>query len=302
MNLKTKAILSVVLLGLSALILIKPEAASGWAVVSDSNGTFTTNPNNGNLSQDIPTASGFNVTFNAASNTTNSSGSSAGSGSGGGAVTNTTTNTVTVDEKKDKNEIKGIIQQDKKLQDAIKSMLGLTELSDKKIDEIAELSSEVSKSVTGSRSISVSAGATTLSYAFVYTGDQTVNKFIVYDTVPKSVAASSDDITVIAGGATVNVIEKDPAFLFAYPTIAKGESKTISYSVNKQLNKSVINSFSAPVIIAGGIVEGAQTQQNASQAPNQAQTETPKSGNILIVAFAIIVAIVIGYYFFKRTH
>ena len=77
-----------------------------------------------------------------------------------------------------------------------------------------------------------------------YKGKKKAKNFIVYDSVPKTFANSSDLITVTAPKATVEIVEKDPEYAFVYPEVSEGDELTITYEVDGEKDASLINETS----------------------------------------------------------
>lgn len=279
-----------------AILSLGSGTAAAWTKLNDSNGTFSLGdqPSGTFSSESANTGSGFSETFSnpstAAATTTNVSG-----GDGGVAVT--VSYKESIKEQEDAGKIESIITQDIMLQEALKEALGLKELTKEKISEIAAASAEVAKSISSSRSISIVSGKTTLSLSFTYSGSGSVSNFIIYDTVPKSVAPSSDNITVIAGGAIVKIVEKDPKYSFTYPAISGGDSKTVSYTVNRQLDKSVVNTFAAPIFLAEKVVKAEEKPAPATPPAGETKEEIPPGApqkygwKAIIVGIALILII-----------
>ncbi len=289
-----------VLLGLAAAILIAmlvlgPGTAAAEWKLNDSNGTFSLGDQPSGIvgPQNVDTSSGFSETFSnpAAEITTTPT-----SVTGDGGVAATVSYKESIKELENAGKIESIITQDIMLQEMLKEALGLKELTKEKISEIAAASAEVAKSISSSRSISIVSGKTTFSLSFTYGGSGSVSNFIIYDTVPKSVAQSSDNITVTAGGAIVKIVEKDPKYSFIYPAISGGDSKTVSYTVNRQLDKSVVNTFAAPVFLAEKVVKAPGTPAPATPPAGEKKEEIPPGApqkygwkTILAVIAAILI-------------
>ncbi len=293
------------------------EPALGWEMLNESTGNFSMGdqPSGTFDSEKISSGSGFSETFsNPSANATTPS----DSGGGGGITSATKSNADAIvsyeeDLKKQQDaiQIENTIKSDVALQQTIKDALGLKELSAEKISEISAASAEVAKSISSSRSIFITSAGTTFSLSFSYGGSSKISNFVIYDVVPKSFAPSSDNITVIANGAIVKIVQKDPVYSFTYPEISKGESKTISYSVNKQLDKSVLNNISVPLFLAGKLVEQAAAPSSIPPSPPPTTTEKERSPEIpegggasdvpvIAVLVALAVIAIIAFYAAKK--
>ncbi len=119
-------------------------------------------------------------------------------------------------------------------------------------NEMIKNSEIIVKSVIVSREIESKTPTSTLLYTNIkYTGKDLVKDFMVYDIIPKTFASDISEVIVsIPTKAKYNVIEKDPKILIIFDNITEGETNTITYSVNKQLNKAILNEFGGPTLFA----------------------------------------------------
>lgn len=80
-----------------------------------------------------------------------------------------------------------------------------------------------------------------LSMRMKYKGKRKVENFIVHDKIPKTFALHSDNVTVSATGAKIEIVENDPEYVFLYGEMNPGQEIVITYSVNQEVSASVIN-------------------------------------------------------------
>lgn len=134
---------------------------------------------------------------------------------------------------------KGLIN-NTKLQSAIEKVLKIAKMDENAIQNLLKLSKAISGNLSASRQFSFSENKSKLRLELKYNGKEKIINFMVYDRVPKSFANSSDEIRVIAPGANISVIEKDPEYLFTYPELNPGDEISIEYEVEGERNSSVI--------------------------------------------------------------
>lgn len=134
-----------------------------------------------------------------------------------------------------------------KLQAAIQKVLGLANMSEQARQNMLRLSESISSQVQMRRNFRYSSGTSSLETRMTYQGSQRANKFMLYDTVPKEFAQHAGNITVTSLGATVEIVEPDPEYLFTYDTLDPGEELVITYSVDTEVDEDVIDSFAGEV-------------------------------------------------------
>lgn len=138
-----------------------------------------------------------------------------------------------------------------KLQAAIEKVLGIANMSEQARENLMRLSQSISSEINMTREINVGGGTSKMTTKMKYFGDKKVTNFIFFDSVPKTFASSASDITVTAPGATYEVVEEDPGFVFLYPELTFGQEVIISYEVNEEVDTSVIDEFSGEVYAEG---------------------------------------------------
>ena len=172
------------------------------------------------------------------SSCTSSSGSSS-SGGGGGGGSSAPTTTETKEETKSEEEkplddfviskVEGVEKED--LEKIIQKALGNNKLFSEFKEALLKVSEEVSQNTDVKRDFEGSTIKTTIRYE----GEGSVNNFIFYDLVPKSFASSTDDIQVYSTGR-MEIVNKDPEYLFIYNSFSSGEDLEINYTVNKSFS------------------------------------------------------------------
>lgn len=143
------------------------------------------------------------------------------------------------------------LRDNERLQAAIEKVLGIANMSDQARENLIRLSQSISSSINMTREISVVSGTSKLTTKIKYTGDEKVSNFMLFDSVPKTFAASASNMTVTAPGATYEIAEQDPSFIFLYPELTFGQEVTISYEVSEEVDTSVIDGFSGEVYAQG---------------------------------------------------
>ncbi|MBU0530558.1 MAG: hypothetical protein KKC05_02690 [Nanoarchaeota archaeon] len=139
------------------------------------------------------------------------------------------------------------LESDNKLQNAIKKALDRSALKKDEISSMIDISSLITKDFTTSRNIKTTSSKSTLTTTIKYSGSKRVKNLIVYETVPKTVASSSDDITVTAPGAIIGVVEKDPQYIFVFAEVNPSDELVITYEVSDDVSTGVLDDFSTEV-------------------------------------------------------
>jgi hypothetical protein len=135
-----------------------------------------------------------------------------------------------------------------KLLAAIEKVLDQAHMSDQAKDNLMALSAAITSAGSEmEKSFDSSGGKTTMSVRFRYKGEKMARDLMIYESIPKSMATSAAQLTIDAPGAGVVVVETDPSFLFIYPEVYPEQEVIITYSVNKEMNQSVINQTGSEV-------------------------------------------------------
>lgn len=128
-----------------------------------------------------------------------------------------------------------------KLQAALEKVLAKGKLSENAINNLIRLSNSIASDVEVTRDFKAEGGESELSMRMRYRGQRRVQNFIVHDKIPKTFASTSDNVTVTAAGAKVEIVEKDPEYVFLYTGIDPDQEIVITYSVDEEVAASVIN-------------------------------------------------------------
>ncbi|MCK4715060.1 MAG: hypothetical protein KAT35_05760, partial [Candidatus Aenigmarchaeota archaeon] len=134
-----------------------------------------------------------------------------------------------------------------KLQAAIQKVLGLASLSEQARENLMRLSESISSQVQMTRNFRFANQVSSMETRMTYSGNQRAVNFMLFDTVPKEFAQHAGNITVTAAGATIEVVESDPEYLFAHDEFDPGQEIVITYSLDTEVDESVIDSFSGEV-------------------------------------------------------
>ncbi len=137
------------------------------------------------------------------------------------------------------------LQNNTKLQAAMQKVLGLANMSEQARENLMRLSESISSQIQMTRNFRSANRTSTMETRLAYSGTQRAVNFMFYDAVPKDFAQHSDNITVTALGATMEVVDADPEYIFAYPQFDPGQEIIITYSVGATMSEDVIDSFSA---------------------------------------------------------
>jgi hypothetical protein len=184
--------------------------------------------------------------------------SDSSSGSGGSTTTSTPTPTpvptpsVKATFKPGLEKAKGLLG-NAKLKTAIEKILNIASLSDEAKQNLLDLSEKAAANTEITRDAAVYASRTTITTKIKYKGVQKAKNFMLFDTVPKEFASSSGQITVTAPGASIEVVNTDPEYLFTYKEVLPGQEFAIDYEVGTKLANvttdldNLITGFSAEV-------------------------------------------------------
>jgi len=138
-----------------------------------------------------------------------------------------------------------------KLQTTLQNMLARGKLDENAIENMIRLSNSISSQIRMTRDFRAEGGRSEFTIRMRYTGDRSLNNFIVHDKVPKTFAQDADNLTVNAPGAKVEIAEKDPEYVFLYETMSPEQEIMITYSVVKEVSTSVIDEAESFVYAEG---------------------------------------------------
>lgn len=140
-----------------------------------------------------------------------------------------------------------------KLQEAIEKVLAKGKLSDQAKENLLRLSASIASDTEITKYMESSKTKSNITLKIKYKGDRKVMKFMLYEKLPKAFASSSDNITVSVSGATYDIVQKDPEYLFTFPELSSGET-TITFNVNKEVNTTALDQTATEVY--GEVYEG----------------------------------------------
>lgn len=141
-----------------------------------------------------------------------------------------------------------------KLAEAVSRFFNLADV-DKNVTE------DLNKNMTITKTLFVyKEGYSTIDLDLFYNGDIERKNVIIFDTLPKTFANSTDYIAINATLISLNstrtvlinysVVERDPSYIFKLDSIKKGDGIIINYTVAGNASSSAINSTST-VVFAG---------------------------------------------------
>jgi hypothetical protein len=79
--------------------------------------------------------------------------------------------------------------------------------------------------------------------------NNSLKDFLVYDELPKKFSPNTDNLTIIAEGANISILEKDPIIIFYYLEVKINETKEVKYIVNKKVDINIIDEVKKPVFL-----------------------------------------------------
>ena len=228
-----------------------------WTVsfsgVSTSSITITTSPSNADSETDtIP------ITVTSSGNPP-AGGSSPGGGGPGYATTPTEKNASSRPVL-----VPGVgLRNNLKLQAALEKIMNKGKMSQEAFQNMLRLSQSITSNITATRSIRVFNGSSTVTNTYRHSGQNRASNFIVYEKIPKAFTSNAVNITVTALGASgYQIVEADPEYVFNYATLSPGQEVSISYSVRKEVNTSLIDQFQTELYAEGyeaGAASGTET-------------------------------------------
>lgn len=144
-----------------------------------------------------------------------------------------------------------------KLQNALEKVMQKN-VSGEALENLIRLSNSITAEIETTKNFRIENGQSKLSTTMKYNGRRNVNSFSVYDKVPKSFAQSATEITVSAPGAEIEIVESDPEYLLFYESLSPDDEITITYTVNEEVDSSVIDDTATSVYAESyeGLEEG----------------------------------------------
>ncbi len=128
-----------------------------------------------------------------------------------------------------------------RLQAAIEKVLAKGKMSEQAKQNMLRLSASITSDLEATREFKAEQNRSRLSMKIKYSGNETAKNFIIYDSIPKAFANSTDLITVTALGATIEIVENDPEYLFIYSELSEGNEVIITYEVFGEKEVELIN-------------------------------------------------------------
>ena len=289
------------------------------SAVGTQNVTFTASPSNCDSKSDLITvvvkSTGGSKQEEQQQGGDGGSGGGTGGGIGGGVYIPPV--------KKAKNATKKLslvpgvgLRNNTKLQTALEKVLRKGKMSQRAIENLLRLSASITSNLEATRKFKIEQNKSKLELKVKYKGKKKAKNFIIYDSVPKTFANSSDLITVIAPKATVEIIEKDPEYAFVYPEVSEGDELTITYEINGEKDASIVNETSVEFYVE--YLEEVQEEQpakhpkeNITQPTEEKQPQEgqpiskPKQPDylailIVIIAVGILASAIYYFRFYKR--
>lgn len=143
------------------------------------------------------------------------------------------------------------IAEESKIKSIIQEIVG----SSLSFDIITKNSEIAAKSVSISRELKQKTQTSTVLFTNIeYTGKDFIDKFMIYDEIPKSIASNINEVKIYTPSkAKYQVIEKDPKILIIFDNVTSGETNTITYLINKPLDETVVNDFKTPTLFVKSI-------------------------------------------------
>jgi hypothetical protein len=185
------------------------------------------------------------------------SGGDGGNGGGGGGSGYTTPGAGDKNASSRPSLVPGVgLRNNTKLQAALEKVLAKGKMSEQARQNLLRLSESITSDIEVQRNFKYSNGTSSMENRYKYTGQNRVRNLAVYDKIPKDFAEHSDNITVTSPGATVEVVDADPEYLLLYGEVTEGEEMVITYSVESNVDETVIDSFGTE-IYAEEVEEGA---------------------------------------------
>ncbi|MCK4555060.1 MAG: hypothetical protein KAT83_00480 [Candidatus Aenigmarchaeota archaeon] len=134
-----------------------------------------------------------------------------------------------------------------KLQAAIQKVLAKGNMDQNAVQNLLRLSNMISGECDVSRSITVEGAQSRVKTTVKYRGNRTARNYILYEKIPKTFAESTDNITVSAVGAKVEIVEKDPEYAILFDTVNPDQELSVTYTINQAVLTSTVDSFALEV-------------------------------------------------------
>ena len=128
-----------------------------------------------------------------------------------------------------------------KLLAAIENVLEKGRLSDQAMENLMRLSASITSDLEVNKFMESFSAKSNITLRVRYRGQRKIRNFMLHENIPKAFASSSDNITVSAPGATYEVVEKDPEYIFLYSEVSPDQELVITYSVDDEVDVSVLD-------------------------------------------------------------
>ena len=165
------------------------------------------------------------------------------------------------------------LRENTKLQSALENVWSNKNMNQDAIDNMMRISESISSQISMEREINVASGKSNMHTSLKYNGKNQIKDFVLYDIVPKSFATSAKDITVTVSGARVEIVEDDPEFAIIFDTVSPGDTLSIDYVVNAEIDADIVSSFTSEVYATEVVVDDQVCAQVMTPAINPATDE-----------------------------
>lgn len=92
-------------------------------------------------------------------------------------------------------------------------------------------------------------GSSNVTTFITYKGNISLHNFTLLEKLPKSFSNDANRILVDASGASLEILERDPVYLFTYPEISPRQQLVITYKISWEVDVNVIKDMTTEVNI-----------------------------------------------------
>lgn len=128
--------------------------------------------------------------------------------------------------------------------------------------------------------------------------DKALKNVEVIEVIPKAVANNINQVTF--KGEKPVVLQADPVVKWAFAEVVKGQTKDLSYAVNKDISNLNTNTLAVSKKVEGAVQPPPAPEApapSAGEKPGEAKVPTPVNTIVLVVVLAVVV--VAGWLFLK---
>ena len=125
----------------------------------------------------------------------------------------------------------------------------------------------------------------------------------IIETIPKTMAESSDDITFV-GLQPSSILQVDPIFEFDFAEVKAGDKKEIKYTINKKISEITSNTVAVyeesdekPAVCGNSICESGETIDTC---PQDCKVKKEQLAGWLIVGIVIVLGLILYFYWKKK--